>query len=82
MAQILVQDFDATLGQATKQLGVKRAVPPGITKAIDGIWAFGNKTGGIRHAGSDEKAVSAAETDYVIRVCEASIDYLLAQDSA
>jgi hypothetical protein len=81
LARIVLGDLKITLGDATKELKMKRGLHPTISNAIDRVYAYTGDVGGIRHGAATPVQVKPAEARFAIDVCEAALLLLLALDA-
>jgi hypothetical protein len=81
LAQLLIGDGKATLGEAIRRLRATGRVEAPLLKGIEELWGWSNSEEGVRHS-STRSPVDLADVRYCFRLAEAALDLLLAKDAA
>ena len=81
ICQIILDSKKATLGEALKKLKDKGlALHPALEKSFSSLYGYTSDEGGIRHCeGLFESNVSFEDAKYMLVVCSAFVNYLIAQ---
>ena len=80
ICSIIVEDENATLGKALKQLKDKGlTIHPALEKSFLSLYGYTSDEGGIRHSeGMFESDVSFEDAKYMLVSCSAFVNYLIA----
>jgi hypothetical protein len=71
----------ATLGDCLKHDRLVQVVDPGLRKLINVLWGYTSNAPGVRHSGSVPPGLAAAEADFAIETCAATLRLFLALDT-
>jgi hypothetical protein len=75
----LTSDPTATLGQALKPLEDKGIIHPALKSALAKLYGYTSDSGGIRHAMLDEPCLTFSDSKFMLVVCTAFANYLVAK---
>ena len=75
----LTSDPTATLGQALKPLEDKGIIHPALKSALAKLYGYTSDSGGIRHAMLDEPCLKFSDSKFMLVVCTAFANYLVAK---
>ncbi len=68
----------ATLGECLKQLKKKKRIHPALSDSLEKLWGFTNQSPGVRHGSHDAPEITIDEARFVLSVCQAAVQLLLA----
>lgn len=76
---ILVEDPNASLGQALKIIEQKSHIHPALKKAFSNLYGYTSEADGIRHALLDEENLKQEDAKFMLVSCSAFINYLISK---
>jgi len=77
MAQIVIGDEDATLGQALSRMEHQRGLNGALKSSFSSLYGYASDQEGIRHALSEKSNVSFAFAKFMLVNCTAFVNYLI-----
>ena len=73
---IILEDPNATLGDALSRLAKKYSLHPALKEGFQKLYGFTSNAGGIRHGNADDTEVDYSLAKYMLVSCSAFINYL------
>jgi hypothetical protein len=80
MAQLLVGQQSATLGDCLKKIRNMNRCHPALVKCLEALWGYTSEAPGVRHGSATPVNISVEEADFVMSISQSAIRYLLAAD--
>lgn len=77
MAQIVIDDEDATLGQALSEMEREHGLNGALKSSFSSLYGYASDQEGIRHALSEKSDVSFAFAKFMLVNCTAFVNYLI-----
>jgi len=77
MAQIVIGDEDATLGQALSKMEQAHGLNGALKSSFSSLYGYASDQEGIRHALSEKSDVSFAFAKFMLVNCHAFVNYLI-----
>jgi hypothetical protein len=77
MAQIVIGDEDATLGQALSKMDQEHGLNGALKSSFSSLYGYASDQEGIRHALSEKSDVSFAFAKFMLVNCHAFVNYLI-----
>jgi hypothetical protein len=81
LAQLIVEDDKATLGQALKRIDAEVPIHPCLKAAFDKLWGYRSDETGIGHGSFKDSAVGTAEASFMLVASSAFVSYLIEKSS-
>ncbi len=82
VAQIIVRNPSATLGDAVKHLRTSGRLEPPLLEGLEELWGFTSESPGVRHGSPSPTTIDVARAQYVLDSSAAAIRLLLSLDEA
>jgi len=79
ICKLITSDEKATLGEALKKIEEKISIHPALKKAFNNLYGYTSDKEGIRHALIDEPNLNFEDAKFMLVVCSAFINYLIAK---
>lgn len=78
LCKIVSGNKSATLGVALKILEQKNKIHPALKKAFSSLYGYSSDSDGIRHALTEESVLSKFDARFMLIICSAFINYIIA----
>ena len=81
VSELIAKNPKATLGQALKEIEKKVCLHPALKSAFSSLYGYTSSADGIRHALLDEPNLTFDDAKFMLVLCSAFVNYLIAKVS-
>lgn len=79
--QVIANDRSATLGQAIKTVERQNQIHPALRRALENLYGYTSDADGVRHAMLDIPDLTHVDAKFMVVVCCAFVNYLVARSA-